>query len=117
MLVLFWLLMIFVNPSFALTVEVPWDAPTLKDTNVPSSLIQGNSDSIITLVQQINDYLWFTIAAICLAVAIYAGIKLLLAQWEKAKMQKANETLVGALVGVFIAVFAYVLVRIIVNLF
>lgn len=102
----------------AVTVEVPGGAPTLKDVNVPSSsTVQGDPDVIIALVQQINDYLWFSIAAVCLAVALYAGFKLLTTDGDKAKMKKANEILVGAMVGIFIAVFSYVIVRLVVNLF
>jgi hypothetical protein len=50
-------------------------------------------------------------------VALYAGYQIIMSQWDKAKMKKGNELLVGALVGIFIAVFSYVLVRLVVNLF
>lgn len=100
----------------AVTVEIPGDNVTSRDVNVPRSTIEGDQDSIILLIQQINEYLWFSIGAVGIAVALYAGYQIIMSQWDKAKMKKGNELLVGALVGIFIAVFSYVLVRLVVNL-
>ncbi len=101
----------------AITVDVPGDDVVVRDGNIPSSTIDGDSESIIKLIQQINQYLRFSIGVICLAVVLYAGFKILMAQGDKDKLKKANETLTGAIVGIFIAIFSYVLVRLVVNLF
>ncbi len=103
--------------ALAVTVEIPGDNVTSRDVNVPRSTIEGDQDSIIQLIQQINDYLWFSMGTIGIMVALYAGYQIIMAQWDKAKMKKGNDLLVGALVGIFIAVFSYVLVRLVVNLF
>lgn len=101
----------------AITVDVPGDDVIVRDGNIPTATIEGDSDSIIKLVQQINQYLWFSIGVICLVVALYSGFKIIMAQWDKDKLKKANESLTGAIIGIFIAIFSYVLVRLVVNLF
>lgn len=104
--------------ALAVTVEVPGGSWTARDTNVPVGWnIEGDADSIINLIQQINTYLWFSIGAVCLFVSLYAGYSVIMAQGDKGKMKKANELLTGALVGLFIAIFSYVIVRLVVNLF
>lgn len=114
-----WLLLWCISylPSYAVTVEVPGDNITTRDTSIPSSTIQWDSEDIINLIKLINEYLWFSIASVCLAVAIYAGYQIIMSGWDKAKMQKGNDTLVWALIGIFISLFSYVLVRLVVNLF
>lgn len=101
----------------AITVDVPGDDVIVRDGNIPTTTIEWDSDSIIKLVQQINQYLWFSIGVICLAVVLYSGFKIIMAQWDKDKLKKANESLTGAIIGIFIAIFSYVLVRLVVNLF
>lgn len=105
------------NFTFAVTVEIPGDNVTSRDVNVPRSTIEWDQNSIIDLVKQINEYLWFSIAAIGIAVALYAGYTIVMSGGDKAKMKKGNDVLIGALIGIFIAVFSYVLVRLVVNLF
>lgn len=107
----------FVNSAFAVTVDIPGADMSVKDANIPKDTIYGDSASIIDLIKQINEYLRFSIAAVCMAVALYAGYQIITSQWDKTKMQQGNQTLIGALVGLFIAVFSYVLIRLIVNLF
>ena len=111
------LIIILFSHVYAVTVEIPGDNITSRDVNVPRSTIEWDQDSIILLIQQINEYLRFSIGAVALAVALYAGYQIIMSQWDKAKMKKGNELLIGALVGIFIAVFSYVLVRLVVNLF
>lgn len=101
----------------AITVDVPGDDVIVRDGNIPTTTIEWDSDSIIKFVQQINQYLWFSIGVICLAVVLYSGFKIIMAQWDKDKLKKANESLTGAIIGIFIAIFSYVLVRLVVNLF
>jgi len=108
---------LLVDWAYAVTVEIPGADIAAKDANVDQDTIQGDSESIVELVKQINEYLRFSIAAICMAVALYAGYQIIMSQGDKTKMQKGNQTLVGALIGIFIAVFSYVLVRLVVNLF
>jgi hypothetical protein len=64
----------------AVTVEIPGDNVTSRDVNVPRSTIEGDQDSIIQLIQQINEYLWFSIGAVGIAVALYAGYQIIMSQ-------------------------------------
>lgn len=107
----------FIPFCFAVTVEIPGDSVVARDVNVPGATIEWDSNSIINLIQQINEYLRFSLAAICMGVAIYAWYNIIMTWWDKAKIKKWNQTLVGALVGIVISVFSYVLVRLVVNLF
>ncbi|MBP7007215.1 hypothetical protein KBB05_00370 [Patescibacteria group bacterium] len=108
---------LLVDGTYAVTVEIPGADIAVKDANIKDYTIEGDSESIVILIRQINDYLRFSIAAVCMAVALYAGYQIIMSQGDKTKMQKGNQTLVGALIGIFIAVFSYVLVRLVVNLF
>ncbi|HMY81024.1 MAG TPA: hypothetical protein PLW93_05605 [Candidatus Absconditabacterales bacterium] len=101
----------------AVTVDIPGDNVISRDVNVPRSTVKGDQDSIIQFIQLINGYLWFSIAAIGVIVALYAGYQIIMSQGDKAKMKKGNETLTSALIGILIAVFSYVLVRLVVNIF
>ena len=65
----------------------------------------------------VNDYLRFFLVAITLGVIIYWGFLLISAQWDEAKLKKANMLLVFGLVGLLVAVFAGTLVKLVVNFF
>jgi len=101
----------------AVTVDIPGSKVTSRDVNVPWATIEGDFKSIINLVKLINEYLWFSLGAVCMIVAIYAGYQIIMSKWDKAKMKKGNEVLVGAIVGIMIAIFSYVIIRLVVNLF
>jgi glucokinase len=108
------------NQVFALTIEtvdltqtstpVWWQANRLGPINT-------SSDSYLNVINIVNDYLWFALAAVCVGTLVYAGIRLMTARWDKAKMQQANRALVGMVIGLGIAYFSYTIVRIIANWF
>ena len=101
----------------AITVDIPWDDIVVRDGNIPTDAVTWDSESLIKLIQQINQYLWFSIAVVCLVVVLYSGFNIIMAQWDKEKLKKANSSLTWAIIGIFIAIFSYVLVRLVVNLF
>jgi len=85
-----------------------WDAP------INSQDVKGLWHQKFALV---NDYLRFFLVAITLGVIIYWGFLLISAQWDEAKLKKANMLLVFGLVGLLVAVFAGTLVKLVVNFF
>lgn len=105
---------------FALTIEtidltqtstpVGWQANRLGP-------IDANANSYLNIINIINDYLRFALAAVCVGTLIYVGIKLITAQWDKAKMQQANKALVGMIIGLWVAYFSYTIIRIVANWF
>ncbi len=63
----------------------------------------------------INDYLRFFLVGITLGMIVYGGFLLISAQWDEAKLKKANMLLVFGLIGILVAIFAGALVKLIVN--
>jgi hypothetical protein len=111
---------IMVNQVSALTIETV----NLTQTSTPVGWqanrlgpIDANADSYLNVINIVNDYLWFALAAVCVGTLIYVGIKLMTARWDKAKVQQANKALVGMVIGLWIAYFSYTIIRIIANWF
>lgn len=109
-----------INQVFALTIETV----NLTQTSTPVGWqanrlgpIDANADSYLNILNIVNDYLRFALAAVCVWTLIYVGIKLMAARWDKAKMQQANKALVGMVIGLGIAYFSYTIIRIIANWF
>jgi beta-lactamase regulating signal transducer with metallopeptidase domain len=111
---------LLVNKVFALTIEtvnltqsstpVGWQANRLGP-------ITSDSKAYLNIINIINDYLWFWLAAVCVGVLVYVGIKLMTAQWDKTKMQETNRALVGIIIGLALAYFSYTIIRMIANWF
>lgn len=106
---------------FGITIEVPGNnnSSVFKDVNIPrgNANIDGNQGDIISLIKIINNYLWLSLGVLCLAVTIYGWYILITSQGDKAKLQKANQMILGAVIWLIICVMAYVIVRVVVNLF
>lgn len=109
-----------VNQVSALTIETV----NLTQTSTPVwwqanrlGPIDASADSYLNILNIVNDYLWFALAAVCVGTLIYVGIKLMTARWDKAKMQQANKALVGLVIGLWIAYFSYTIIRIVANWF
>lgn len=110
----------YMDNCFALTIETV----NLSQSSVPvwwkaNAMwpITASADSYIKVLNIVNDYLWFALAAVSVWALIYVGIKLMSAQWDKAKMQQANRALVGMIIWLAIAYFSYTVVRMIANWF
>lgn len=113
-----WLLVC--NQASALTIETV----NLTQTSTPAGgqanrlgPITADADSYLNILNIVNDYLWFALAAVCVGVLIYVGIKLMTAQWDKKNMQQANRALVGMVIGLGIAYFSYTIIRMVANWF
>lgn len=101
----------------AIVLEVPssqWQA----DVAVTwPTLVQADESSFFELIQNINQYLWFSLWVVCMAVLIVWWYKLMTAQGDDAKMKQANKLLMWALIGILIAILSYAIIRLVVNLF
>lgn len=110
-----------INNVFSVSVEIPGNENVYRDVNVPlassTDVITWEQWDIIDLIKLINNYLWMSLGVLCLATTVYGWFLLITAQWDKSKMQKANQILLWSGIWIIICVMAYVLVRVVVNLF
>lgn len=115
---IFWLSVLGLSLSsvFSYTLKIP---PTggQEDIIVASSTIESNESTIFDVIQIINDYLWFSIAGLAMVVLIYAWIKLILAEWDKEEVKKANRMVISAIIAIFAAMLSYAIIKLVVNLF
>jgi uncharacterized membrane protein len=99
------------------TVEVPW-SQWYVDINVAwSTRIGDNQREIVEYIQLVNQYLWFSLGAVCMAALIYGWFKAMSSQGDENKTKSAITIMINATIGVMIAISSYSLIRIIVNLF
>lgn len=82
-----------------------------------TSYVVGDKSDVNTLVNQVNQYLRFTLWVVAMAVLVIAWYKLITAHGDEKEMKKANNMLIGLVVWILIAIFSYLLVRIVANLF
>lgn len=117
--IVLWLGLLGLNLTsvFAVTVQVP--TPSGQDDIVVTWPTQVESDesTIFDIIQIVNDYLWFAIAGVAMVVIIAAGIKLLIAEWEKDKVSSANRMIISSMIAIFVAMVSYALIKLAVNLF
>ena len=111
---------VVIDQVFALTIETV----NLTQSSTPVGTqanrlgpITADSKSYLNVINIINDYLWFWLAAVCVWVLVYVGFKLMTAQWDKDKMKQANQALVGMVIGLAIAYFSYTVIRMVANWF
>lgn len=109
-----------INQAFALTIEtIDLSQSTTQAWWLANKIspITADSDTYVKVINIVNEYLWFSLAAICVWVMVYVGIKLMTAQWDKAKMKQANNALVGMVIWLGIAYFSYTAIRMVANWF
>jgi len=105
------------SPISAIKVAVPdWDWES--DVIVPlgEEIIETDEKHIFDIIQIINKYLRFSIGAICMVLLIFAGIRLISANWNEEVIKKTSNLLTGALVGLAISILSWAAVRLLVNI-
>lgn len=102
--------------SYALVVEIPGQTGPDGTMLAGTTQVQADESTVYETIQVVNSYLRFSIGVVCMAVLIWGGIKLIMAQGDDKKMSEANKLLMGALIGIIIALVSYALVRLITNL-
>jgi len=111
--------MVLVVPitTIAVVVQIPeqnWD----DDVAVTwPTTVQGSEKNIFVLIQQINEYLWFTIGLVCFGVVVYGWFTLMSASGNEDKQKLGSKILKWGLIGIIIAMVSYAAVRLIINLF
>jgi len=100
----------------AISLQIPDEHAQPDIAVVWPTQIEANESDLFNIINLVNDYLWFSIWAICMWALVYGWILLITSQWSDDKMKKANKILVWALVGILISIFSYAIVRIVVNL-
>ncbi len=101
---------------FSLSVQIPvphWQ----EDIIVAESTVESDESTLFDVIQIINDYLWFSIAGMAMVVLIAAGMKLIVAQWNKEETTKANRMIVSSIIAIFAAMLSYAIIKLVVNLF
>lgn len=97
-------------------VQVPnqnWDG----DVNIDwPTTVQWEEKHIFVLIQRVNEYLRFSIAAICFGILVYAWVKLMSKNESEEESKKTWKLLSWALIWIVIAIVSYAVVRLIVNL-
>lgn len=118
-IVMFWLLSIFsfFQQTFAITVELPRTQGNIDIAVVWPEEISWDESTFFDTIQMVNQYLWFWLWFICMAVLVWGGIQLITASGDADKMKKTNKLLMGALIGILISILSYSVIRLVVNLF
>ena len=101
---------------FSLSVQIPtpsWQ----EDIIIAESTVESDESTLFDVIQIINDYLWFSIAGLAMVVLVYAWVKLILAEWNKEDVSKANRMVVSAIIAIFAAMLSYAIIKLVVNLF
>ena len=79
--------------------------------------VYGDEEDLFYYIQTINEYLWFSIAALCFGVLIYSGFKMVASEGEEGSFTSATNTMKWAGIGIGIALLSYAVIRLVVNLF
>ena len=101
---------------FSLSVQIPVPHGQ-EDIIVAESTVESDESTLFDIIQIINDYLWFSIAGMAMVVLIASGIKLIMAEWNKEEITKANRMIVSAIIAIFLAMLSYAIIKLVVNLF
>ena len=101
---------------FSLSVQIPTPSGQA-DIIVAESTVESDESTLFDVIQIINDYLWFSIAGMAMVVLIASGIKLMMAEWNKEDITKANRMIVSAIIAIFAAILSYTIIKLVVNLF
>lgn len=117
--ILVWLFMLGLSLTnvFAITLQVP--TPSGQEDIVMTGPTQVESDesTIFEVIQIINDYLWFAIAWVAMVVLVFAGIKLIVARWNKEDTWAATRMITSAMIAIFASILSYSIIKLVVNLF
>lgn len=116
---LIWLIssLSFFQQTFAITVELPRTQGNIDIAVVWPEEISWDESTFFDTIQMVNQYLWFWLWFICMAVLVWGGIQLITASGDADKMKKTNKLLMGALIGILISILSYSVIRLVVNLF
>ncbi len=116
-IIILWLIGINLSIIFAITIQVPTPSGQEDIIITWTTQVESDESTIFDVIQIINDYLWFTVAGVAMVVLVYAGLKLIWAQWDKEAVSAANKMIVSAMIAIFVAILSYAIIKLVVNLF
>ena len=87
-----------------------------KDTKYDMAQIDG-SNSILSIISLVNDYLWFAIWFFCFIFMIWNWYKLISANWDEKVMSSAKKALLWSGIWIVVCLLAYIIVNLAVRLF
>ena len=87
-----------------------------KDTKYDMAQIDG-SNSILSIISLVNDYLWFAIWFFCFIFMIWNWYKLISANWDETVMSSAKKALLWSGIWIVVCLLAYIIVNLAVRLF
>lgn len=113
--------------SFAVEVRLPWDSSLTNDLSINTEQSKNNSrinssngkdkeETIFSLINLINTYLWWSFSVIAMWLLVYAGYEAIMSGGDSKSMKKIFWILIGVWVGLLIAIISRPLIRILVNL-
>jgi len=115
-LVYIYSIILFISHINAVVIEVP-PARWNQDIAVTGpTRVQADEFTLFEFIKLVNEYLWFIMWAILLAIFIYGWFILITAEWDAQKLSQANKILLGSGIGVLIVIFSYAIIRLIINL-
>lgn len=69
------------------------------------------------LFNVINKYMWYVLWLLLIFVLWYAGMLLIISEWDDKALQRSNKIVIYAFIWIAIVVSSYFFIRLIVNLF
>lgn len=121
--------LVFLSTSvFAVEVRLPRDASlendlsinTVKSNNATtinsSNAVKKNDQTIFSVINVVNTYLWWSFGVIAMGLLVYAGYEAIMSWGDTKSMKKIFRICIGVGVWLFIAIISRTLIRIIVNL-
>lgn len=116
-IILSWSVLLFsISNIFAVNIKIP-DGGWQEDINIQNSQIESDEWDIFELIWIVNNYLWFFIWWLCMAIFVFAWIKFMTAWWDKSKISSAWKMAISCIISIVVFMFSYSLVRLIIMLF
>lgn len=100
-----WALTFIINTSQTLAARW-WDDPSIAPTWSSTSWFKT------AFMSTLNYFLWF-LGLVTMVVIVYAGVKMVLSQWEEKEFKSAQQTIVYAVVGLVLVILSYSIVRLV----
>lgn len=91
--------------------------PTYGQLQAPSGVITGGYGSLSSLLQFLVSLAFFAAIIIALFFVVWAGIKWIVSQGDKQKIEQSRNIIFYAVIGIVIIALSFLIVKIIGNFF
>lgn len=100
-----WVLAFIINTSQTLAARW-WDDPSIAPSWSSTSWFKT------AFMSTLNYFLWF-LGLVTMVIIVYAGVKLVLSQWDEKEYKTAMTTITYAVVGLVLVILSYSIVRLV----